>query len=103
MQVYDHNCPVFYNVATGGGVELEGLEPLFIAPLAVGKVQKTPPKVSPSWVVENVKDFYHIVGLSCDGFEAKLLKRLNCSMNYEKKGRQPCKGGTKGRASLGDL
>jgi hypothetical protein len=53
--------------------ELEGLEPLSIAPLAVGKDQQSPPQVSPSWVVEKVKDFYHIVGLSCDGFEEKLL------------------------------
>ncbi|GLT76786.1 hypothetical protein SLA2020_484240 [Shorea laevis] len=39
--------------------ELEGLEPLSIAPLAVGKGQQFPPQVSPSWLVEKVKDFYH--------------------------------------------
>ncbi|GLT64329.1 hypothetical protein SLA2020_368320 [Shorea laevis] len=52
--------------------ELEGVEPLSLAPLAVDKDQQYPSQVSPNWVVEKVKDFYHIVGLSCDGFEEKL-------------------------------
>jgi hypothetical protein len=39
----------------------------------VGVIKGTPNKVSPSWVVERVEDFYHVVGLSCDGFEGKML------------------------------
>jgi hypothetical protein len=31
------------------------------------------------------------------------LKRLNCSVNYEKKGGQTSRGGSKGRGSHGDL
>jgi starvation-inducible outer membrane lipoprotein len=29
--------------------------------------------VSPRWVVERVKSFYKVVGLSCDRFEDKLM------------------------------
>jgi hypothetical protein len=32
-----------------------------------------PPRVSPRWVVERVKGFYHVVGLSCEGYEVKMM------------------------------
>jgi hypothetical protein len=33
--------------------------------------------MSTKWVVERVKDFCHVVGLSCDGFEDKLMSLFN--------------------------
>jgi hypothetical protein len=32
-----------------------------------------PPRVSPRWVVERVNCFYHIVGLSCEGYDDKMM------------------------------
>jgi hypothetical protein len=32
-----------------------------------------PPRVSPRWVVERVMGFYHVVGLSCEGYEDKTM------------------------------
>jgi hypothetical protein len=31
------------------------------------------PRVSPRWLVERVKGFYQVVGLSCEGYEDKML------------------------------
>ncbi len=53
------------------GEKLEGSELLSIFPLAVGVDEGPPNKVSSNWVVDRVKDFCH--GLSCDGFEGKML------------------------------
>jgi len=54
--------------------ELERCEPMVITPLAVedGEGQR----VSPRWVVERIKRFYPIIGLSCGGLENKLLAVL---------------------------
>jgi len=100
------------------GEELKGSEPLCI--YLVGVEKDVPNMVSPKWVVERVKDYLHVVGLSCDGFDKMLalfaeikankgknfvgnvsevhckprikvdleLKRLDCSVNYDKKGWQ---------------
>jgi hypothetical protein len=87
-------------------------------------------QVSPKWVVERVKGYYKLVGVSCDHYEDKLLalfeeiearrvqsladslamvttasgvkgqreiKRLDCSINYEKKGKQSNRRRGKGR------
>lgn len=73
MKVYELNGACLGNEVKIVGEMLEGSDPLSILPLAVG-VDKGPPyKVSPNWVVERVKDFYHVVGLSCNGFEGKML------------------------------
>jgi hypothetical protein len=54
-----------------GKGELEGYEPMVITPLAVeGEVGQ---RVSPRWVVERIKRFYPIIGLSCGHFEDRLL------------------------------
>jgi hypothetical protein len=59
----------------GDGIrkELEGRDPLLITPLAVDVGDGHPPRVSPRWVVERVKGFYHVVGLSCEGYEVKMM------------------------------
>jgi len=107
------------NVEGGVGDEVEGLGPLSVMPLAVEMDKDSCSNVSPSWVMERVKGYYKLVGVSCDQFEDKLLalfeqieakqvqsladslalvttvsgvkgqreiKRLNCSINYDKKG-----------------
>jgi len=115
------NDSLLQAVGGGEGAELEEFGPLSLMPLAV-KVGKEPSlSVSPRWVVERVKDYYKLVGLSCDRYEDKLLalfeeieatrnqtiaenmatatavsgvkgqreiKRLDCSINYDKKGDQ---------------
>jgi len=109
------------NVEGGVGDEGEGLGPLSVLPLAVELDKDSVLNVSPRWVMERVKGYYKLVGVSCDQFEDKLLalfeqieakrdqslvdslalvtsvsgvkgqreiKRLDCSINYEKKGEQ---------------
>lgn len=53
--------------------ELQGSEPSSIQPLAMDEEKDVPIMVSPNLVVESVNDFYHVVGLLCDGFEGKML------------------------------
>jgi len=50
---------------------LESYEPIVITPLAVEDVDGQ--RVSPRWVVERIKRFYPIIGLSCGRFEDILL------------------------------
>lgn len=38
-----------------------------------GEAQGMPYSVSLDWVVTRVKNFYHVVGMSCEGFEDQLL------------------------------
>jgi hypothetical protein len=57
-------------VRDGGGL-LESYEPIVITPLAVEDVDGQ--RVSPRWVVERIKRFYPIIGLSCGRFEDRLL------------------------------
>jgi hypothetical protein len=103
----------------GVGDGLEGMGPISVMPLAVEMDKDSSLNVSPSWVLERVKGYYRLVGVSCDQYEDKLLvlfeqiearrvhsltdflamvttasgvkgqreiKRLDCSMNYDKKG-----------------
>jgi hypothetical protein len=61
------------NVEGGVGDEVEGLGPLSVMPLAVEMNKDSCSNVSPSWVMERVKGYYKLVGVSCDQFEDKLL------------------------------
>jgi hypothetical protein len=54
--------------------ELERCEPMVITPLAMEDGEGH--RVSPRWVVERIKRFYPIIGLSCGGLEDKLLAVL---------------------------
>jgi hypothetical protein len=54
-----------------GKGELESYEPIVITPLAVEGEDGQ--RVSPRWVVERIKRFYPIIGLSCSRFEDRLL------------------------------
>jgi hypothetical protein len=63
----------FVNVEGGVGDEVEGLGPLSVLPLAVELDKDSASNVSPSWVMERVKGYYKLVGVSCDQFEDKLL------------------------------
>jgi hypothetical protein len=54
--------------------DLEGSGRMLISPLGSGLGYGHPPRVSPRWVVERVKGFYHVVGLSCEGYEDKMLE-----------------------------
>jgi hypothetical protein len=54
-----------------GEGKLESYEPIVITPLAVEGVDGQ--RVSPRWVVERIKRFYPIIGLSCGRFEDRLL------------------------------
>jgi hypothetical protein len=103
-------------VEGGVGDEVEGLGPLSILPLAVE--------------LDRVKSYYKLIGVSCDQFEDKLLtlfelieakwadslamvptgsgvkgqreiKRLDCSINYDKKGEQSYRRRGKGRGLFG--
>jgi hypothetical protein len=118
------------NVEGGVGDEVEGLGPLSVLPLAVELDKDSASNVSPRWVMERVKGYYKLVGVSCDQFEDKLLalfeqieakrdqslvdslalvtsvsgvkgqreiKRLDCSINYEKKGEQSYRRRGKGK------
>jgi hypothetical protein len=60
---------------TYGGSEL-----LDIPPLAVLGDQVGDNPMYTEWVVERVKEFCHVVGLSCPGFEEKLWR---CSMTLK--------------------
>jgi hypothetical protein len=108
-------------VEGGVGNEVEGFGPLSVIPLAVEMDKDSSSNVSPRWVMERVKGYYKLVGVSCDQYEDKLLalfeeiearrvqsladslamvttvsgvkghrkiKRLDCSINYDKKGEQ---------------
>jgi hypothetical protein len=48
-------------------------EMLDFQPLAVLDQQEGSHSVAPAWVVERVMEFCHVVGLSCDGLEDKLV------------------------------
>jgi hypothetical protein len=61
------------NVEGGIGDEVEGLGPLSVLPLAVELDKDCVSNVSPRWVMERVKGYYKLVGVSCDQFEDKLL------------------------------
>jgi hypothetical protein len=54
-----------------GKGKLESYEPMVITPLAVEGEDGQ--RVSPRWVVERIKRFYPIIGLSCGRFEDRLL------------------------------
>jgi len=54
-----------------GKGELESYEPIVITPPAVEGEDGQ--RVSPRWVVERIKRFYPIIGLSCGCFEDRLL------------------------------
>jgi hypothetical protein len=113
-------------VEGGVGDEVEGLGPISVLPLAVEMDKDSSSIVSPRWVMERVKGYYKLIGVSCDQFEDKLLalfeliearrvqslamvpsvsgvkgqreiKRLDCSINYDKKGVQSYRRGGKGR------
>jgi len=108
-------------VEGGVGDELEGIGPISVMPLAVEMDKDSSSSVSPRWVMERVKGYYKLVGVSCDQYEDKLLalfeliearrvqsladslamvttvsrvkgqrkiKRLDCCINYDKKGEQ---------------
>jgi len=108
-------------VEGGVGDELEGIGPISVMPLAVEMDKDSSSNVSPRWVMERVKGYYKLVGVSCDQYEDKLLalfeliearrvqsladslamvttvsrvkgqrkiKRLDCCINYDKKGEQ---------------
>jgi hypothetical protein len=63
--------PMLLDKTSDGEGELECFEPLVIAPLAVEVEDRR--RVSPRWVVERIKKFYPIIGLSCGRFEDRLL------------------------------
>jgi hypothetical protein len=115
---------VFEEGGVGDGVE--GLGPISVLPLAVEMDKDSSSIVSPRWVMERVKGYYKLIGVSCDQFEDKLLalfelietkrvqslamvpsvsggkgqreiKRLDCSINYDKKGVQSYRRRGKGR------
>jgi hypothetical protein len=54
------------NVEGGVGDEVEGLGPLSVLPLAVELDKDFASNVSPRWVMERVKGYYKLVGVSCD-------------------------------------
>jgi len=117
-------------VKGGGGEDVEGFGPISVIPLAMEMDKDSNLNVSPRWVLERVKGYYKLVGVSCDQVEDKLLalfeeieairtqsladswamvttvsgvkgqreiKRLDCSINYDKKGEQSNRRRGKGR------
>jgi hypothetical protein len=64
------------------------------------------PRVSPRWVVERVKSFYQVVGLSCEGYEDKLLalfEEIEVARELlmaESKNNYPSTPGAKGQREL---
>lgn len=68
----DENHPST-DVVTYPGEEVKGSEPLIVHPLVMVEAQGMPYSVSSNWAAERVKKFYHVVGLSCKGFEDQLL------------------------------
>jgi hypothetical protein len=60
-------------VEGGVGDELEGIGPILVMPLAVKMDKDSSSSVSPRWVMERVKGYYKLVGVSCDQYEDKLL------------------------------
>jgi len=105
----------------GVGDGLEGMGPISVMPLAVEMDKDSSSNVSPRWVLERVKGYYKLVGVSCDQYEDTLLalyeqikarrahsladslamvttvagvkgqreiRRLDCYINYDKKGEQ---------------
>jgi hypothetical protein len=55
------------------GEELKGIESLVVHPIAVMDEQALPESISSDWVVQRVKKFYHVVGLSCEGFDEQVM------------------------------
>jgi hypothetical protein len=109
---------------------LEGIGSISVMPLALEMDKDSSLRVSPRWVMERVKGYYKLVGMSCDQYEDKLLalfeliearrvqslvdslvmvttasgvkgqkeiKRLDCSINYDKKEEQSNRRRGKGR------
>jgi hypothetical protein len=63
-----------FEIVEGGvGDEVGGLGPLSVMPLAVEMDKDSSSKVPPRWVMERVKGYYKLVGVSCDQYEDKLL------------------------------
>jgi hypothetical protein len=60
-------------VEGGVGDEVEGLGPISVLPLAVEMDKDSSSIVSPRWVMERVKGYYKLIGVSCEQFEDKLL------------------------------
>lgn len=52
--------------------ETRDSEPLIVPPLVIIEEPAMLETGSSDWVVQKVKSFYHIVGLSCEGFEDEL-------------------------------
>jgi hypothetical protein len=75
MEAYDvkYEVSLLQDVVDGEGEGLEDSGPLSIVPLAVSVGKEPISSVSPRLVVERVKGFYKVVGLSCDRFEDKLM------------------------------
>jgi hypothetical protein len=67
------NYSLLQAVGGGEGAELEDFGPLSLVPLAVKVGKESSSSVSPRWVVERVKGYYKLIGLSCDWYEDKLL------------------------------
>jgi hypothetical protein len=117
-------------VEGGEGDDLEGMDPISVVPLAVEMDKDSSSNVSPRWVLERVKGYYKLVGVSCDQYEDTLLalyeqiearrahsladslamvttvagvkgqreiRRLDCYINYYKKGEQSNRRRGKGR------
>jgi hypothetical protein len=55
------------------GDELEGMGLISVMPLAVEMDKDFSSNVSPRWVLERVKGYYKLIGVSCDQYEDKLL------------------------------
>lgn len=53
--------------------EVKENEPLVLNPIAVIEELEMPSSVSSDWVFESVKNFCHVVGLSCEGFKDQIL------------------------------
>lgn len=52
----------------------DGSEMLEVQPLTIVGESVGAQSVTTDWVVERVKDFCRVVGLTCDGFEDKLME-----------------------------
>lgn len=52
---------------------MKEIEPLVVQPRAVLEYHGLPESISSNWVVQRVKNFCKVVGLSCEGFEDKLM------------------------------
>jgi hypothetical protein len=90
-----------------GEGKLERFEPIVVTPLAVEGVEGQ--LVSPRWVVERIKRYYPIIGLSCGRFEDRLMalfeeieEARDLSLAYPKAMLSPAQG-VKGQRELNRL